>query len=123
MNSLRARRSPLVYAAALAGLCASAAFGSAPKQISMTPAAGPNRPAAVPEGYVITPFGYFHPSCVRTLGASEKLLADGRVRHADGTTDVSAAVCAYAHFTANGMLAKNGARVSGAPAGRQKRLA
>jgi hypothetical protein len=26
--------------------------------------AGPNRPAVVPEGYVITPFGYFHPSCV-----------------------------------------------------------
>src|ERR1700733_11973609 len=23
--------------------------------------AGPNRPAAVPDGYVITPFGYFHP--------------------------------------------------------------
>lgn len=28
---------------------------------------GPNRPSGVPEGYVITPFGYFHPSCVHTL--------------------------------------------------------
>jgi hypothetical protein len=29
--------------------------------------AGARRPAAVPTGYVITPFGYFHPSCVTHL--------------------------------------------------------
>ena len=50
--------------------------------------AGPNRPAGVPDGYVITPFGYFHPSCVRQLTEGETLLADGiipalRVRQDD----------------------------------------
>src|ERR1017187_4361862 len=29
--------------------------------------AGPNLPPGVPDGYVITPSGYFHPSCVRQL--------------------------------------------------------
>ena len=50
--------------------------------------AGPNRPMGVPDGYVITPSGYFHPSCVRQLAEGAALLADGRIiRHADGTTE------------------------------------
>ena len=43
-------------------------------------AAGWNRPASVPSGYVITPFGYFHPSCVRQVNEGETLLGDGRIR-------------------------------------------
>jgi hypothetical protein len=43
---------------------------------------GPN-PTGVPDEYVLTPSGYFHPSCVRQLAAGETLLADGRIlRHA-----------------------------------------
>jgi len=49
--------------------------------------AGPNRPAVAPQGYVITPFGYFHPSCVREVASGDTVLADGRVQHADGTVD------------------------------------
>ena len=41
--------------------------------------------ATVPDGYVATPFGYFHHSCVRSLAKGEKLLPDGRVQHADAT--------------------------------------
>ena len=37
--------------------------------------AGRNRPAGVPDGYVITPFGYFHPSCVRQMAEGETLLS------------------------------------------------
>jgi uncharacterized repeat protein (TIGR03803 family) len=67
--------------------------------------AGPNRPAGVPDGYVITPSGYFHPSCVRHLAEGEALLADGRIlRHADGTTE-SVPACAYPHYTARGEIA------------------
>jgi hypothetical protein len=33
--------------------------------------AGSNRPSGVPEGYVITPFGYYHQSCVHTLAEGE----------------------------------------------------
>jgi hypothetical protein len=72
--------------------------------LSTPPKAGPNRPANVPDGYVITPFGYFHPSCVRNLAEGERLLTDGRVQHADGRLDQEAAVCTYPHFTSAGAL-------------------
>jgi hypothetical protein len=64
--------------------------------------AGPDRPADVPEGYVITPFGYFHPSCVMELAEGNTLL-DKSVRHADGTVE-PAPVCKYAHYTATGAV-------------------
>jgi hypothetical protein len=64
--------------------------------------AGPNRPSAVPEGYVITPFGYFHPSCVREVASGDTVLADGRVQHEDGTADAEAPTCAYPHYTSQG---------------------
>jgi hypothetical protein len=64
--------------------------------------AGPNRPANVPESYVITPNGYFHPSCVHQLAAAETVLGDGRIQHADGTVDAVAPVCAYPRFSRAG---------------------
>jgi hypothetical protein len=71
--------------------------------------AGPNRPAAVPDGYVITPFGYFHPSCVLRVAEGETLLEDGRVlQHADGTLE-NIAACAYPHYAASGEIAAAGA--------------
>jgi len=65
--------------------------------------AGPNRPAGVPDGYVITPFGYFHPSCVRQLTEGETLLADGVIQHADGTLD-NVPACSYPRYTASGEI-------------------
>jgi hypothetical protein len=64
--------------------------------------AGLNRPAGVPEGYVVTPFGYFHPSCVEHLAEGDTLLVDKRmIQHADGTlTNIMA--CDYPHYTARG---------------------
>jgi hypothetical protein len=67
------------------------------------PSAGPNRPGSVPEGFVITPFGYFHPSCVQSLAQGERVLADGRIQHADGTVAEKAAVCSYPHYTRAGV--------------------
>ena len=64
--------------------------------------AGPNKPAAVPQGYVITPFGYYHPSCVVHLAQGDELLPDQHViRHANGTTSNMPA-CGYPHFRADG---------------------
>lgn len=64
--------------------------------------AGPHRPAAVPADYVITPFGYFHPSCVSHLAQGDELRPDEHlIRHADGTSD-SMHVCAYPRFRADG---------------------
>jgi hypothetical protein len=65
-------------------------------------AAGPNRPAPVPAGYVITPFGYYHPSCVVQLAQGDELRPDqGVVRHADGATG-NMQQCAYPHYRADG---------------------
>jgi hypothetical protein len=64
--------------------------------------AGPKRPATVPSGYVITPFGYFHPSCVGHLAKGDVVRQDEKaIRHANGTSD-DMHVCAYPHYKADG---------------------
>ncbi len=77
--------------------------------------AGPNRPAGVPENYVVTPFGYFHPSCVLELAAGDTLLKDeGAVHHADGSHTVIPA-CAYPRFTFHGQIVAAEATKAGPP--------
>ncbi len=64
--------------------------------------AGPMRPATVPAGYVITPFGYFHPSCVAHLAKGDEVRHDeNAIRHANGTSE-NIHVCPYPHFKADG---------------------
>jgi hypothetical protein len=75
-------------------------------------AVNPLRPSNVPDEYVITPFGYFHPSCVQKLVKGERLLADGRIQHADGSIEKNVAVCNYPRYTPNGMPGAQGAAVS-----------
>ncbi len=70
--------------------------------------AGPNRPSAVPADYVVTPFGYFHPSCVRAVANGETVLSDGRVQHANGDVDAIAPVCGHAHYTGAGVAISGG---------------
>jgi len=66
------------------------------------PTAGAKRPAAVPAAYVITPFGYFHPSCVQQLAKGDVLHQDEMaVEHANGTSDKIPA-CAFPHYRADG---------------------
>jgi len=65
-------------------------------------AAGLMRPANIPENYVITPFGYFHSSCVMHLGKGDAVRQDqSAIRHADGSFE-SIHACAYSHFDAKG---------------------
>lgn len=63
-----------------------------------------NRPPGVPADYVITPFGWFQPSCVRGVASGDTVFADGRVQHADGTVDPQAPVCGYPSYTARGEI-------------------
>ncbi len=66
--------------------------------------AGANRPAAVPEGYLITPMGYFHPSCVKQVAKGDVLHPEEMaIAHADGSFD-SMTECAYPHFNARGEI-------------------
>lgn len=77
--------------------------------------AGRNRPAGVPDDYVITPFGYFHPSCVLRLAQGESVLADGRVlQHADGALEDIPA-CKYPHYAASGAITAAGATKAESP--------
>src|ERR1700683_724148 len=63
--------------------------------------AGPNRPATIPPGYVITPFGYFNPSCVVHLAEGDELRShENVIRHANGTSD-RMPECAYPHYRAD----------------------
>jgi hypothetical protein len=64
--------------------------------------AGAKRPAAVPADFVVTPFGYFHPSCVNHLAKGDNLREDEKtIEHKDGTSR-SIPVCGYPHFEADG---------------------
>jgi hypothetical protein len=66
------------------------------------PIAATKHPATVPDGYVITPFGYFHPSCVNQLAKGDILHQDEKaIEHANGTFD-KIAPCAYSHYRADG---------------------
>jgi hypothetical protein len=65
--------------------------------------AGARRPAAVPANYLITPFGYFHPSCIAHLAKGDELMQDEKlIKHANGVSE-GAHVCNYAHFEADGL--------------------
>ena len=63
--------------------------------------AGPHRPGNVPAGYVVTPFGYFHPSCVQSIAEDEALLANGQVQHSDGSV-TGKTTCSYPRYAPDG---------------------
>jgi hypothetical protein len=64
--------------------------------------AGAHAPAGVPADYVITPFGYFHPSCVNQLAKGDILHQDEKtIERAAGTT-YKIPMCAYPHYRADG---------------------
>lgn len=103
MNRISAFRLKHAHAVALIGLTfwVAAVHAQAP--------ARPNRPAGVPDGYVITPFGYFHPSCIQHVANGDTVLAEKRaIRHGDGTYE-NIQNCNYPRYGANGKVIVNGA--------------
>src|ERR1700751_4428111 len=64
--------------------------------------AGAKRPAGVPADYVITPYGYFHSSCVTHLAKGDEVRQDLKaIQHKNGTNE-SIHVCAFPHFKGDG---------------------
>jgi hypothetical protein len=64
--------------------------------------AGPNRPNTVPQGYVVTPFGYFHPDCINHLAEGDVVRRDQQaIQHRNGTT-AQIPACAYPHYRGDG---------------------
>ncbi|MGA8742027.1 MAG: hypothetical protein WB561_12660 [Terracidiphilus sp.] len=99
------KHSPLVFVALVVTTVPPSSIGQVaePGSIKNSPASGPSSPANVPDGFVITPFGYFDPSCVQSLLKGEKLLSDGRLQREDGTTAETVAVCNYPHYNRSGI--------------------
>lgn len=60
-----------------------------------------NRPAAVPPEFIITPNGYFHPSCVIEIGDHERVTATDDILAPDGSRR-SLARCNFPHYTKHG---------------------
>ena len=59
------------------------------------------RPQGVPSNFVVTPNGYFDPSCVQEVHEGEELHKDGNIRRVDGSLR-KPALCSQAHFALNG---------------------
>jgi len=86
--------SPFLKSIAITVLLAGLAAAQAP--------AGAKRPAAVPADFVVTPFGYFHPSCVSHLAKGDVLRDDeGAIQRANGAYE-TIQECAYPHYEADG---------------------
>ena len=93
-----ARRSFLVIAVVLVAAGAVPAHAA---NLTHARSDDPATPASVPDGYVVTPNGYFHPSCVHHIEADQRVHRDGSIENADHSLQRPAA-CVYAHFDARG---------------------
>jgi len=62
------------------------------------------RPANVPPEYMVTPFGYMHPSCVVHVGEGERV-GQNMLHHVDGTME-NIPVCQYPRYKTNGEVVK-----------------
>lgn len=104
-KKLPKKHSSLVFVALVLTTLPASLIGqvAVPSSVKASPVSEPSSPANVPDGFVITPFGYFDPSCVQNLSKGERLLSDGRVQHADGTTAESVVVCNYPHYNRGGI--------------------
>src|SRR6185437_8421369 len=71
------------------------------------------RPANVPPDFMVTPFGYMHPSCVVHVHEGERAGKDMLLHHADGTAE-SIPVCQYPRYTKKGEVAEVAASVKSA---------
>ncbi|HEX4460020.1 MAG TPA: RICIN domain-containing protein, partial [Polyangia bacterium] len=64
----------------------------------------PNLPVGVPKGFVATPVGYFHPSCLVHVNNNEEVGTDGTIRATTGQAR-AISVCQYEHYNLNGQPA------------------
>lgn len=75
--------------------------------------AGPMRPAAVPKDFVVTPFGYFHPSCVSRLAKGDVMLDnESTIQRANGRYE-NIQECGYPHYESDGTKVVGDVQASG----------
>jgi hypothetical protein len=94
-----ARRVAVLGLAFFAG-CGGASDSDGPQAVGSASSAQATRggnPPGVPEEFVVTPNGYFHPSCIIELGNDERVRDDGKIERANGETrDVPR--CDHPHY-------------------------
>lgn len=76
------------------------------------------RPPGVPAEFVITPFGYMHPSCVIAVAEDEAALENGAIEREDGRSRQTS-TCRYPRFDGSGREIPD----DGPPPARQSGLA
>lgn len=91
----------IVMAGSLLAAMAAMAAGPAGVPSATASQSGAKRPAGVPTDYVRTSMGYFHPSCIQSVGFGERILRGGKIGKADGTTREYAA-CKFPRYLASG---------------------
>ncbi len=84
-------------------VCGTARGQGVPARAGIAPA-GDRRPAGVPAHYVITPHGYFDPSCIVELRSDEKLDAVDNIVAADGARR-PLRMCLFPHYHKDGRAA------------------
>ncbi|WP_199152974.1 hypothetical protein [Chromobacterium sp. ASV23] len=101
MNSKALIRQLLGAASLMAAFLGMASAAAQAEPMGQLTSAAAQRPSNVPAGYVITPFGYFHPSCVQEIHPQEKLLDHGRIQGADGSVRTGV-LCQHVRYTLRG---------------------
>ena len=91
---------PVLACSALAAGCGGGGSGAGPE--ADADAVQADRPTSVPADYVVTPQGYFHPSCVVEIQDRERLRWDGDVEAEDGSSR-AVAPCGQASFDRRGL--------------------
>jgi hypothetical protein len=86
------------------------------RSVSVSRPAVASRPSGVPPEFIITPFGYFHPSCVLQLNKGESVDDSGLLHRTDGTTK-QVGPCLYPHFRTSGELFSHPRTAGNADAG------
>ena len=83
--------------------------------VKLVPIAQQSRPASIPDGFLLTPRGYFHESCVKPLDKGDVVAHDIQaIRHLDGTIS-ALAVCQFPFYTAKGEAVYRDARPTRSP--------
>lgn len=85
----------------IAGTVSAADTATVPSPRAIADFDASQRPQDVPADYVVTPNGFFAPSCVQAVHDGEKLHADGRIEAVDGSIR-KPATCTQPHFRFDG---------------------
>ena len=102
----RSGRYLVAIAAAALSSVGGVAFGGEP-HLRTAATLGAARPAAVPGDYLLTPHGFFHPSCVVEVAKGERVAADNTLVRSNGSKR-AVAPCQFERYDRAGRVVPRG---------------